>query len=136
VKSFAAFAAVCAFGLSAAQFAHAEASDVPSAPNALHHPTFNQVDSNGDGKVTREEAEAAGLDIDWNAVDSDGTGSLTQEEYDIIFLDQSPSSPSNEGINEGDSNFTDHNQSPSDGGFVDDGLDDLEQRPGHFKDNP
>ena len=43
-------------------------------------PTFESVDTNQDGSISAEEAEAVeGLDLD--AADTDGDGSLSQEEY-------------------------------------------------------
>jgi hypothetical protein len=44
--------------------------------------SFEQLDTNGDGSLSREEAAAAGLNIDWGTADKDGSGALTREEYE------------------------------------------------------
>jgi hypothetical protein len=69
-------------------------SDVPPVPGATN-PSFDQVDSDADGQISREEAAAAGINLDWENADSDGSGSLSQDEYDGVSGSDSsmPSDP-------------------------------------------
>ena len=46
--------------------------------------TGSEIDSNGDGVISPEEAQAAGLDITTMDVGEDGV--LTVEEYDAIMV--------------------------------------------------
>lgn len=118
MKPIVPLAAAIALGFGAAQFAHAQAIDAPPVPGLdSQYPAFDQVDSDGDGQVSREEAAAAGLEFDWTEADSDGTGSLTQEEYDSVF--SSEAQPPDSGI---DSDSTMDMESPDSGGRINDGL--------------
>lgn len=80
----------------ALSFAAAQAiaqSDIPPVPGASS-PSFDQIDSDADGQVSREEAAAGGVDLDWDQADSDGSGSLSQDEYDSASSGSStPSDP-------------------------------------------
>lgn len=74
--------AAIALTFGAAQAIHA-ADDAHSMQHgAGQSPAFDQVDADGDGQISREEAAAAGLDLDWTEADQDGTGFLTRDEYD------------------------------------------------------
>lgn len=75
-------------------------SDVPPMPG-VSNPSFDQVDSDADGQISREEAAAAGISLDWENADSDGSGSLSQDEYDNAG--NSSSMPSDPGAGGGDS---------------------------------
>lgn len=117
MKPIVALAAACALGIGGIQLAFAQAADVPSTPLDSQHPAFDQVDSDGDRQISREEAEAAGLEIDWSEADSDGSGALTQEEYDsVISVEPSPSAPSD---SDGNMDGSGDGANP---GIVDDGL--------------
>lgn len=48
---------------------------------SISQPSFDQIDTNGDGVISREEAAAAGLNLDWSSADKDGSGSLSRDEY-------------------------------------------------------
>lgn len=79
MKTIIPFAAAIALTFGAAQALHAEGSMHPVAGGQK---AFEEVDANGDGQVTREEAESAGVSINWEEADPDGSGSLTREEYE------------------------------------------------------
>lgn len=44
--------------------------------------SFDQVDTNKDGQISRAEASTAGLALDWTGADSNGDGALDRNEYD------------------------------------------------------
>ena len=44
-------------------------------------PTFEQVDTRGQGQITPDEAAMAGLVIDWSKADPLYTGRLTKSQY-------------------------------------------------------
>lgn len=70
-------AVALAFGMAPFAF-----SQDAATPPSMEQPSFDQIDSDGDGQISREEAAAAGLSVDWDSVDSDGDGQLSQDEYD------------------------------------------------------
>lgn len=78
MKTIISAAAALALSFGAAQALHADALH----PVADQQKSFEEVDSDGDGQVTREEADSAGIAIDWSQADPDGDGSLTREEYE------------------------------------------------------
>lgn len=83
MKSIIPLTAAIALTFGAAQAIQAASDDASSMhPGAGQDPAFDQVDADGDGQISREEAAAAGLNLDWNQADRDGTGFLTREEYD------------------------------------------------------
>jgi hypothetical protein len=55
--------------------------DMNRGANAMA-PSFEQIDTNGDGQITPDEADLAGVTIDWGKADPSGKGSLNREEYD------------------------------------------------------
>jgi hypothetical protein len=63
----------------------------PSSPR----PSFEQIDVNGDGVISRDEAAAAGLSLDWTSADANGDGSLSREEFENA--DQGARKPGAEG---------------------------------------
>lgn len=81
MKPIISLTAAIALTFGAAQALYAQSDDALSPPGG-QDPSFDQVDADGDGQISREEAAAAGLSLDWSQADSDGTGFLTQEEYD------------------------------------------------------
>ncbi|MDX9740433.1 MAG: hypothetical protein RBT81_04530 [Gammaproteobacteria bacterium] len=94
MKPVIALAAAAALTFAAAQVM--AQSDVPPVPGASS-PSFDQVDSDADGQISREEAAAAGISLDWDNADSDGSGSLSQDEYDSAS-DPGSSMPSDPGM--------------------------------------
>ena len=79
MKTIIPFAAAIALTFGAAQVLHAEGSMQLAAGGQK---AFEEVDADGDGQVTREEAESAGVSINWEEADPDGSGALTREEYE------------------------------------------------------
>lgn len=116
MKPVIALAAAAALSFAAAQaIAQSNVPAIPGATNSMPtHPSFDQIDSDADGQVSREEAAAAGVDLDWDQVDSDGSGSLSQDEYDSA----SPggSMPSDPGL-DSDPGLTDPGMDDTDGGL-------------------
>lgn len=90
IRTIFAGAAALALAMGTAQFA--------SASGLQHvaddHKSFEEVDANGDGQITPEEAEAAGVNIDWDKADPAGNGSLTRDEYENAMQDQDSDSDS------------------------------------------
>lgn len=91
MKTIIPFAAALALTFGASQALLAE--DLQLSANT--HKTFEEVDTNGDGEITKEEADAAGISIDWTEADQDGNGLLSSEEYmKVEEMGSSPSQPS------------------------------------------
>ncbi len=88
MKTIIPFAAALALAFGGAQVLHADSGMQLTAGDQK---SFEEVDANSDGQVTRDEADSAGVHIDWQAADPDGSGSLTREEYDNAIGDQSGS---------------------------------------------
>lgn len=84
MKPIISISAAIALAFGAAQFASAQDAGTPPSMESspTDQPSFDQIDSDGDGQVSREEAAAAGLSVDWGSADSDGDGQLNQDEYD------------------------------------------------------
>lgn len=96
------FVAAVALSLGMAPALHAQFTSDPSLPGA-HHPNFDQIDADGNGQISRDEAAAAGLDFNWEEIDSDGTGYLTREEYDSAVGNQPGGVESDPGMDSLDS---------------------------------
>lgn len=58
-----------------------------SAALAQEAPSFDEVDTSGDGYVSRSELQAAGVDINIEDADTDGDGMLNEDEYDSAVSD-------------------------------------------------
>jgi hypothetical protein len=65
--------------------------------------SFDQVDTNKDGQISRTEATAAGLNVDWSRSDSDGDGALSRTEYDSAMKSEGSSGGSSSGGTSGGS---------------------------------
>lgn len=54
---------------------------IPFAAGAVAdgHAKFSELDANGDGALSAEEATAAGLDVE--TADADGDGAISEEEF-------------------------------------------------------
>ncbi len=58
---------------------------ISSAALALDAPSFDEVDTNGDGYVSNSELQAAGLDIRVEDHDTNGDGVLDRQEYEAAI---------------------------------------------------
>lgn len=68
--------------LSTAEFSHATLEGTRVSAEAAEGPRFEVVDANGNGSITREEAESVStLAEHFDAFDADGSGTLNQREY-------------------------------------------------------
>lgn len=63
--------------------------------------SFDQVDTNKDGQISRSEAAAAGLNLDWSRADANGDGALSRSEYDSAMKGSSSSGAGNSGSSSG-----------------------------------
>jgi hypothetical protein len=68
-------------GLLASTAARADDPDATVTPPATL-PSFQQVDVNGDGEITPDEASTSGVVIDWSRADAFGRGRLDEADYD------------------------------------------------------
>lgn len=84
MKTIIPFAAALALAFGGAQALHADSGMQLTAGGQK---SFEEVDANGDGQVTRDEVESAGIHLNWEAADPDGSGSLTREEYENAIGD-------------------------------------------------
>ncbi|MFC4726796.1 hypothetical protein [Coralloluteibacterium thermophilus] len=51
---------------------------------ATDHMSWDQLDADGDGRVSREEAGGhERLAAEWDAIDTDGDGTISQAEYEV-----------------------------------------------------
>lgn len=79
IPAFLALAAIGAFGFTAhAADTGGKVSEFP----------FEEVDSNGDGSITREEAQGTPLEGAFEQADQDGNGEVDQSEYAAFQLQQ------------------------------------------------
>lgn len=83
MKTIISAAAALALSFGAAGVLHADELQLAAGD----HKSFDEVDSDGDGQVTREELDSAGISINWEEADPDGNGSLTREEYESATKD-------------------------------------------------
>lgn len=45
-------------------------------------PSFDELDEDGDGEVTQEEAQGSKLEDKFDEIDQDGDGRISQQEFD------------------------------------------------------
>ncbi len=58
------------------------ASAMPGTQSGSHAMSFRDVDANGDGRITREEAQACpGLPAAFSSVDTQGRGYITESQF-------------------------------------------------------
>lgn len=88
MKTIIPFAAALVLAFGASPALHAE-----GLQHTAGQKSFEEVDADGDGSITKEEADTAGVSINWDEADPDGDGALTRDEYQSAVEMESTSEP-------------------------------------------
>ncbi|MDR2877630.1 MAG: hypothetical protein LBV36_06295 [Chromatiales bacterium] len=80
MKKILPFAAALVLTVGTSQALLAESMQ-PSTGSTGSYKSFEEVDTNGDGQISKEEAKSAGVNINWSQADEDGNDSLSADEY-------------------------------------------------------